>query len=441
MNKLAKDFSVISLLKFTAPTCIMLVFMSMYQMVDAVFVSNYVGENALSAINIVYPIPSIIIAISIMLATGGSAVIAKNMGEGENDKAKQNFSMIVCVGFLVGIVFSILCLLILEPLIRVLGATDLLYDYCYSYLIILLFATPLTVIQMLLQTFFVTAGLPHFGLAMTVLGGVLNVALDYLFIVVFGFGVSGAAIATSIGYVVPAILGIIYFFVYRQGTLYFVKPHFDFKTLLKACTNGSSEMVTNLALAVVTLMFNLLMLKYEGENGVAAITIVLYAQFLLTSIFMGFSGGVAPIFSYNYGNQNHAQIKKIFRMCVGIVFVFSLLMYGCSIVFAKPMIAIFSKEGSEVFELTYHGFQLFSVSFLFSGVNIFASGLFTAFSNGKISAILSFLRTGVFLIASLILLPFLLGGEGIWLAVPVAELISFLVSIVFLWSNRHQYHY
>lgn len=276
---------------------------------------------------------------------------------------------------------------------------------------------------------------------MTVLGGVLNVALDYLFIVVFGFGVSGAAIATSIGYVVPAILGIIYFFVYRQGTLYFVKPHFDFKTLLKACTNGSSEMVTNLALAVVTLMFNLLMLKYEGENGVAAITIVLYAQFLLTSIFMGFSGGVAPIFSYNYGNQNDAQIKKVFRMCVGIVFVFSLLMYGCSIVFAKPMIAIFSKEGSEVFELTYHGFQLFSVSFLFSGVNIFASGLFTAFSNGKISAILSFLRTGVFLIASLILLPFLLGGEGIWLAVPVAELISFLVSIAFLWSNRHQYHY
>lgn len=208
MNKLSKDFTILSLLKFTAPTCLMLVFMSMYQMVDAVFVSNYVGESALSAINIVFPIPSIVIAISIMLATGGSAVIAKNMGEGKNECAKQNFSMIVSVGFIFGIIFSIVCLFTLSSLVKGLGATDILFDYCYDYLYLLLLATPLMIVQMLFQTFFVTAGLPQLGLAMTGLGGVINVVFDYLFIVVFKMGIVGAALATSMGYVIPAILGI-----------------------------------------------------------------------------------------------------------------------------------------------------------------------------------------------------------------------------------------
>ena len=438
-NKLAQNFTITSLLKFTAPTCIMLVFMSLYQMTDAVFVSNFVGENALSALNIVFPIPSIIIALSIMLATGGSAIIAKNMGEGKAQKAKQNFSMIVFVGFLLGIVIMIAGVIWIKPIIKVLGATPILYAYSYDYLFILLLACPLTVLQMLFQTFFVTAGKPHLGLVSTILGGVSNIVLDYLFIVVFHMGVAGAAIATSIGYTLPAIIGLVYFFLNKKGTLYFVKPVFDRIVLLKTCTNGSSEMVTNLAIAIVTLLFNKIMLRFLGENGVAAITIVLYAQFLLTSIFMGFSNGVAPVFSYNYGNNNKAQIKKIFKMSLCIISVLSILMYIISLVFATPIISVFTSSESEVFKITYHGFFLFSISYLFTGVNIFASSMFTAFSNGKISALLSFLRTFVFLVAALLLLPEIMGVDGIWLAVPIAEFIAILVSIFTMYRNKEYF--
>lgn len=438
-NKLAQNFTITSLLKFTAPTCIMLMFMSLYQMTDAVFVSNFVGENALSALNIVFPIPSIIIALSIMLATGGSAIIAKNMGEGQAQKAKQNFSMIVFVGFLLGIVIMIVGVIWIKPIIKVLGATPILYAYSYDYLFILLLACPLTVLQMLFQTFFVTAGKPHLGLVSTILGGLSNIVLDYLFIVVFHMGVAGAAVATSIGYALPAIIGLFYFFLNKKGTLYFVKPVFNRIVLLKTCTNGSSEMVTNLAIAIVTLLFNKIMLQYLGENGVAAITIVLYAQFLLTSIFMGFSNGVAPVFSYNYGNNNKAQMKKIFKMSLCIISVLSILMYIISLVFATPIISVFTSSESEVFKITYHGFFLFSISYLFTGVNIFASSMFTAFSNGKISALLSFLRTFVFLVAALLLLPEIMGVDGIWLAVPIAEFIAILVSIFTMYRNKEYF--
>ena len=438
-NKLAQNFTITSLLKFTAPTCIMLVFMSLYQMTDAVFVSNFVGENALSALNIVFPIPSIIIAIAIMLATGGSAIIAKNMGEGEPRKAKQNFSMIIMVGIILGFIVMIIGLLWIEPIIKILGGTPKLYSYCYDYLFILLLACPLTVVQMLFQTFFVTASKPHLGLALTILGGVSNIVFDYLFIVVLQMGVAGAAIGTSIGYALPAIISLLYFALNRKGTLYLIKPVFDKNVLLKTCTNGSSEMVTNLAIAIVTLLFNKIMLKYMGENGVAAITIVLYAQFLLTSIFMGFSSGIAPVFSYNYGNNNKVQIKKLFKMSVGIISVLSLAMFLIAILFATPIISVFTSPDSEVFAITYHGFFLFSICYLFTGMNIFSSSMFTAFSNGKVSAMLSFLRTFVFLIAALLILPELMGVDGIWLAVPIAELLAIIVSITTIYKNKEYF--
>ena len=274
-NRLSQDFHVISLLKFTAPTVVMLVFMSLYQMVDGVFVANFVGENALSALNIVYPIPSIVIAVSIMLATGGNAIIARNMGEGEARKAKENFSFIVLVGFLLGVSFLILGVIFIDPLIRLLGATPAIYPYCYDYLLILILSVPLSVFQMLFQNFFVTAGKPHLGLVLTILGGVANIVLDYFFIAVCHMGVSGAALATAIGYSIPGISGFLYFALNRRGTLYFVKPVFRLNVLLHSCANGSSEMVNNLAVAITTFLFNILMLQYAGEPGVAAITIVL----------------------------------------------------------------------------------------------------------------------------------------------------------------------
>lgn len=309
-NSIAQEFNVISLLRFVAPTVVMLVFMSLYQMVDAVFVSKFVGENALSALNIVYPFPSVVIAVSIMLATGGSAVIARNMGEEKRREAKENFSFIVLVGAVVGAVIVTAGVLFIEPVIYMLGATPSLYDYCYDYLFILILSAPLSVFQMLFQSFFVTAGKPHLGLTLTVLGGAANIILDYVFIVLCGFGVSGAALATSIGYSIPGFFGLVYFAVSRKGTLYFVKPVFRWRMLLKCCANGSSEMVNNLAVAVTTFLFNVLMLKYAGEAGVAAITIVLYAQFLMTSAFMGFSSGIAPVVSFNYGSRNVRQLKK-----------------------------------------------------------------------------------------------------------------------------------
>lgn len=440
-NKLSQNFNVASLLKFTAPTTIMLVFMSLYQMVDAVFVSNFVNTNALSALNIVFPIPSIIIGVSIMLATGGGAVIARNMGEGKSREAKENFSMIVTVGLIIGAAITTLGIIFIDPIIRTLGATDVLYDYCYDYLFILTLTSTLAIFQMLFQTFFVTAGKPYIGLVLTVIGGVSNIIFDYVFIVICKLEVSGAALGTSIGYAIPAIFGVVYFTVKRKGTLYFVKPKLRIRVLIKSCANGSSEMVTNLAIAITTYMFNVIMLEFLGEDGVAAITIVLYAQFLLTSVFMGFSGGVAPVFGYNYGSGNHKQIKKIFKISIGFILIASLVVFAVSEFFQKPIIAVFTPVDSEVFGITRHGFTLFSISFIFNGFNIFASSLFTAFSNGKVSAVISFLRTFVFLILSLILLPKLIGVDGAWLAIPVAEAAAFFVSVYYFVKMRKVYKY
>lgn len=440
-NNLGKDFTFISLIKFAAPPMIMMVFLSMYTMMDGVFVSNYVGANALSAINIVYPVPSVVIAIAVMLATGGSAILAKNMGEGKGREAKENFTLICILGLILGIIISIIGYIFIDDIIIALGATDLLYEYCYDYLSVLIICTPLSIFQMLFQTFFVTAGNPTRGLIITFMGGIANIVLDYLFIGVMQMGVSGAAIATVIGYSIPALYGVIYFAKNSTGTLSFVKPVFRSHVLIKACTNGSSEMISNLAVAVTTFMFNIIMLKYMGEDGVAAITIVLYAQFLLTSIFIGFSTGVAPIISYNYGEKNYTRIKKTFKTCIIFVISASVIMFLISFVFPDPIVRIFSKEGTDVYNIAMHGFSIFSISFLFAGFNIFSSALFTALSNGKISAFISLLRTFIFLIISMTMLPILIGYEGIWLAIPFAEFLGLIISIICILRSRKEYQY
>ena len=441
-NNISQDFNTRSLLRFAFPTMVMMVFMSMYQMVDAVFISNFISSNALSALNIVYPIPSIIIALSVMLATGGSAIIAKNMGEGKDWEAKENFSFLIFTGIVMSITILVLCIVFLDPIIYVLGGhTEELYDYCHDYLLILILATPLSVLQMLFQTFFVTAGRPNLGLVMTVLGGVANIVLDYLFIVSLHMGVSGAAIATSIGYAIPALFGLFYFCVNREGTLYFIKPKFRLSVLKETCSNGASEMVNNMSVAITTYLFNILMLKYAGNDGVAAITIVLYAQFLMTSVFMGFSGGVAPVFSYKYGEENYSHIKRIFKISVRFVMVTSVVVLVLAYLFKDVVIGIFTPPSSPVFPMTRHGFILFSVSFLFTGLNIFSSALFTAFSNGKVSATLSFLRTFVFLVICLIVLPLIWKVDGIWIAVPIAEGLSFAAAIYCFFRYHKTYHF
>lgn len=440
-NKLNQDFGVWSLLKFTAPSTIMLVFISMYQMVDAVFVSNYVGSDGLSALNIVYPVISIVLAVSIMLSTGGGAIIAKNMGEGKNQEAKEKFSLLVAAGGVLGVLLMVLGVVFIRPLIHLMGATPHLYDYCHDYLLILVLTIPMSILQVLFQSFFVTAGKPHLGLGMTIAGGLTNLVLDYLFIGVFHMGVAGAGLGTAIGYTLPAIYGLLYFLLCRKGTLYLVKPVFRGKFLRDSCINGSSEMVTNMAVAVTTFLFNVMMLHYVGEDGVAAVTIVLYAQFLMTSVFMGFSSGVAPIISYNYGMGNQKRLKKLFRISMGFVLITSLGVFLLSFVVKDPIIRIFVSAESSVFTLASHGFTLFSVSFLCTGTSIFASSMFTAFSNGVVSAVISFLRTFFFLSVCLILLPAVMGEDGIWWAVPVAEGLALVVAIFFFVKLKDRYHY
>ena len=440
-NKFAQNFNFFKTMKFTIPTMIMMVFMSLYQMVDGVFVSNLVGELGLTALNIVYPFTSIIIAISIMLATGSSAIIALNMGQKKNRLAKENFSFIILVAIIISIIIVILGILFINKMIYFLGATPLIFQMCYDYLFIMILATPLAMLQMLFQTFFVTAGKPKHGLFLTVLGGILNIILDYFFISKLNLGIKGAAYATSIGYGIVALYGLYYFTFHRNGQLYFVRPMIRFDVLKNSCSNGMSEMINNLAVAITTYLFNIIGIIYLKEEGVAAISIILYAQFIMTSIFMGYSGGIAPVFSYKYGAKDHKQIQKIFKISIIFTVVVSIITFLLAFVVAKPIAMIFASHSPYVLSLAIEGFYIFSISFLFTGINIFTSALFTAFSNGKISGFLSLLRTFVFLVISLITLPLIIGKNGIWLAVPVAEGLAVIFSIITLFKNRYFYHF
>ena len=428
-------------MKFTVPTMVMLVFMSLYQTVDGIFVSNLVGELGLTALNIVYPFSSVVIAVAIMLATGGSAVIALNMGQGRNQEAKENFSLLVLVALVLSLTITVLGWIFMEDLIYFMGATERIYSLCYEYLWIMILATPLAMFQLLFQTFFVTAGKPRLGLTLTILSGIANLVLDALFMGRFQMGIQGAALATAIGYSITALFGFGYFALQRKGSLYFVKPKWKGRVLLRSCSNGSSEMINNLAVAITTLLFNLVGLHYLKEEGVAAISIILYAQYVMTSVFMGYSTGVAPIFSYKYGAGEDRQIRRLFQLSLRFVLLFSLVIFALSVLLARPIALVFASHNPNVLELAVYGFHLFSLSFLFTGLNLFTSALFTAFSNGLISGSLSLLRTFILLVAALLILPTKIGADGIWLAVPLAEGISFLVSALALYAYRRRYHF
>ena len=435
-NRLDRDYDFLSLLRFALPSVVMMIFTSLYTIVDGMFVSRFVGEDALAALNIVFPVMCLIMAAGIMLATGGSAIVARRMGSGEEQSALEGFSLLILVSAAAGGAFSVLGLAAAEPICRLLGGEGDLMVHCVPYLRIIMLFGPMSMLQLMFQSFFVTAGRPGLGLGLTVAAGVANMVLDYVFIVPGGMGVAGAALATVTGYCIPAVAGLVFFARQRQG-LRFARPRWDGRMLANACFNGSSEMVSNLSSAVVTLLFNLTMLELLGPPGVSAITIVLYAQFLLTALYIGFSIGVAPVFSFNYGADNRPRLRALFRSCLVFVGVTSAALFFASLFMADGVVAVFSTRGSEVYGLAVHGFRLFAPMILFAGVNIFASALFTALSNGPVSALLSFLRTFGFLTAGLLLLPRLLEVDGVWLAVPAAERLSFGVSLwCFRWGGK-----
>lgn len=441
MSSFEKKITLGFILKFTLPTMIMMVFNSFYTMVDGGFVSNYVGTGALSAVNIVFPVINLVFAIGIMLATGGSAIVAKQMGEGNKPLARQSFTLITICGAVIGIVISIIAISFTKQIVLLLGANEAIYEYCYEYGFFISIFVVFAILQVLFQFFFVTAGKPEIGLISTIIGGVSNIVLDYLFIVVFGMGIKGAAIATGIGYVIPSVIGIIYFSGKKNRILCFEKPIFSSDLIIKTCINGSSEMVSNLAVAVTTFLFNIIMMKYLGEDGVAAMTIILYAQFLFTAIFLGYTSGVAPLFSFNYGANDKGRLKQLFKISIGFVIVCSILAFGFSVLLSGTVVGIFAKAGSSVYDLAMHGMYLFAVGFLFMGFNIFASGLFTSLSNGKISAILSFLRTFVFIIIAIAVLPILFEVNGVWISIPVAEFLALIVSVYYMVKFKKVYEY
>lgn len=437
---IGKEFHFVSLIRFALPTIIMMIFMSLYSIVDGFFVSRFIGTDALSATNIVYPVINVIIAVGIMLATGGSAVVARKLGEGRTKSARESFSLIVIAGAASGVVLSVLVITFLEPLCKMLGANAEIMDYCRDYLFLMALFAPASILQILFQSFFVTAGRPGIGLALTVLAGVANTVLDYVFIVPLQMGVSGAALATAMGYMLPAAVGLLYF-IFSKNTLRFARPKADFPVLSQSCLNGSSEMVTNLSAGVITFLFNILMMKHLGSAGVASISIVLYAQFLLTALYLGFSMGVAPVISYNHGCGNFPQLKRIFKICMIFIAVSSVTVYAVSLLLSDGLVRLFAEGDPEVYTIALHGFLLFSLSFLFTGINIFASGMFTAFSNGRVSAIISFMRTFVFILLGLVFLPRLFGVDGIWLAVPFAELLTMALSIGYIKKMSGEYQY
>lgn len=438
-NILGKKFTFASLLKFSMPSIVGMIFMSLYTIVDGIFVARIIGTEAISAVNIVIPYAMITCGIGVMLGTGGSAVVALKLGEGKKEEANRKFALIVIFGVAVGILFAVLSNIFASPIVRMLGASDLLYENCLIYLKILTAFAPAYLLQVMFQVFFVTAGRPGLGMFLTILAGCVNAFCDYLFMAVFRMGIAGAAWGTVLGYIIPAAVGVIFFM--KNRGLKFEKPLFDGETILKSCSNGSSEMVSNLAMSVVNLMFNWYMIKMAGEKGVAAISIVLYAQFVFHSIYIGFSNGVAPVISYNYGEQNFAQLKRLYRICMKFIVAVSIIAFAASLVFAKPIASVFTGNDLETFNMAIRGIRIFAFSYLFAGVNVFASGFFTALSNGKISATISFMRTFVFVVIAFAILPFILGIDGVWLAVPVAEVLAFVLALFFMVRKRTYYHY
>lgn len=439
-NSIAKDFKFFSLLRFALPTMVMMIFMSLYSIVDGIFISRLLGTNALSAANIVYPVISIVFAVGIMLSTGGSALIAKKLGEGKEREAREDFSFLTLVSFLFGIAILLIGNIFIEPIVRALGSTDALLPYCVDYLSVSLLLAPAAMLQMMFQTFFVTAGKPLIGLMFTISGGVANMILDYLFMGPFNMGISGAALATGIGELIPAVIGLFYF-LFTRHSLYLTKPVVRFQVLKESCFNGSSEMVTNLSTAVVTYLFNITMLKFLGEPGVAAITIVLYGQFLFNALYMGFSMGVAPVISYNHGSQNLPLLKRIFKICIGFISISSILITIMALVSSPVIVEIFTPIGSATYDIAKTGFFLFSINYIFAGINIYSSSMFTAFSDGKVSALISFVRTFVLIVLNILLLPYLIGVNGVWLAVPAAEFMTLFLSVYLFYKKRDVYHY
>lgn len=439
-SALDQNWNAGSLLRFALPTIIMMLFMGLYTLADTVLVARFVNTDALSAINIVCPVINVTVGLGTMLATGANAIISRKMGAGKLQDAREDFTLLILASLVTGLFLLLVGLIQINEIVSALGASQVLFPYCKDYLRVLFLFIPASLLQTLFSNLFVTAGKPGLGLWLSILAGVANVILDYVFIVSCGLGIQGAALGTGLGYLIPAVTGLIYF-IKSKRTLFFTRPRFQWSVITESCFNGSSEMVSQLASAVTTFLFNQAMMRLAGENGVAAITIIIYAQFLLNTLFIGYAMGIAPVIGFNHGNGNSVKQKRVFSISLRFISAASLLIFAVSLSGSSCIVRLFAHPATQVYYLAVQGFAIFSFSFLFCGLNIFTSALFTALSNGKVSALLSFLRTFGLLVPAILLLSPLLGITGVWLAVPLAEGIMFLVSAACLFHYRKQYSY
>lgn len=438
---LSDKFTYGKLLRFTAPSIIMMIFTSIYGVVDGFFVSNYVGKTPFAAVNFIYPFLMILGTAGFMFGTGGSAIVAKTLGENNEEKANRLFSFFVYISVALGAVIAVLAFIFIRPIAAALHAEGELLENCVLYGRIFILGLPMYVLQMEFQSFFVTAGKPGLGFLSTVAGGLTNMVLDALFIVVFKWGLAGAAAATVMGQCVGGIIPLVYFFRPNTSLLRLGKTNFDGAALLKATTNGSSELMSNISMSLVSMLYNVRLIKYAGEDGVSAYGVLMYVNLVFLAIFIGYSIGTAPVIGYHYGAKNPAEIGSILKKSFVIIGISSLAMLGFSEVMAGPLSRVFVGYDPALYEMTVHGFRIFSFQFLFAGVSIFASSFFTALSNGGVSAMISFLRTLVFQTAAILLLPLIWKLDGIWISIVAAELVSFVVSLIYIAAKRKKYGY
>lgn len=441
MIQLSDHFDYRRLLRFTAPSIIMMVFTSIYGVVDGFFVSNFAGKTPFAAVNFIYPVLMILGCVGFMFGTGGSALISLTLGMGDRKRADEVFSLVVYTAAACGLVFALFGFWLVRPVAVLMGAEGQLLRDSISYARICLLALPFFILQYEFQCLFATAEKPKLGLYVTVASGVTNMLLDALFVAVFHWGLQGAAAATALSQFVGGIIPLWYFGHENSSLLRLVKCKFDWPALRRVCTNGSSELMSNVSASLVSMLYNVQLMKYAGENGIAAYGVLMYVCFVFQAIFIGYSVGTAPVIGYHHGAHHHEELKGLLKRNIVLISMFSLLMFGAGQLLARPLSLLFVGYDQELLQITAHAFMIFSFSFLFSGLAIMGSSFFTALNDGLTSALISFLRTLVFQCLAVIIFPVFLGIEGIWLSIVAAEVMAVMVTLLFLAGKRKRYHY
>ena len=439
--QLSDHFNYRRLLRFTAPSIFMMIFTSIYSIVDGFFVSNLVGKTAFAAVNFAMPILMVLGAIGFMFGAGGSALIAKTMGEGNRQKAQEQFSLFVLCGTLSGIVLGVVGYVTMPSLCSLLGADGQLLADSVLYGRTILLAMPFYLLQVEFQSFFIAAEKPGLGMWMTIVSGVLNMLLDWLLVGVCSLGLVGAGLATGISQTVGGLLALIYFALPNAGLLRLCRPKWDRHALFKVCTNGASELMSNVAMSALGVLYNIQLLRYAGEDGVAAYGVVMYVMMIFLSVYIGYGTGIAPVVSYHFGAKNHTELKNLFRRSVRVTLGCSLLMFASGMLLADPLSRIFVGYDATLLQMTVRAFRVYSVSFLLSGVAILGSCFFTALNDGVTSAIISFMRTLVFQTAAVLVMPLIWGLDGIWWSVVGCEGMAMAVAVFFFYRHRHKFHY